>query len=206
RGALAVPILLGGDVFGVMEFFSRESRPPDNGLLEMAAAIGRQIGQFVERRAAEEALASSRETLELAQDAASAGTFVWNIKTNAVAWSESEERLYGLPPGGFEGRYENWRRSVHPEDRERAEARVLAAVSNCQPLDFEFRIIRPDGEIRWLAGRGRVFADAEGKPARMVGINIDITDRKKVEEELRKSEERLRLAMEAGEIGAWDWD
>src|SRR5262249_10112022 len=66
--AFAVPILIRGEVFGVMEFFSRGSRPPDEDLLEMTAAIGHQIGQFIERKAAEAALSKNRETLERGEE------------------------------------------------------------------------------------------------------------------------------------------
>jgi PAS domain S-box-containing protein len=142
------------------------------------------------RRRAEEALARSRETLELAQDAARAGTFEWNIQTGEVTWSASEERLYGLPPGGFGGRYESWRQAVHPDDRDRAEAEVRAAAAGGTPLDTEFRIVRPDGEMRWVAARGRVFPGPDGRPERMVGINIDITERKAAEEALKEADRR----------------
>jgi PAS domain S-box-containing protein len=142
------------------------------------------------RKRAEEAFARSRETLELAQDAARAGTFEWNIRTDEVNWSGSEERLYGLPPGGFGGRYENWRRAVHPDDLDRAEAEVRAAARGGAPLDTEFRIVRPDGEVRWVAARGRVFPGPDGRPERMVGINIDITDWKAAEEALKVADRR----------------
>jgi PAS domain S-box-containing protein len=206
RGALGVPILLGREVFGVMEFFGRGARPPDEDLVKMTAAIGRQLGQFLERTSAEEALARSRETLELAQDAALAGTFVWNIGTGEVIWSESQRRLYGQPEGAFGGRYESWKEAVHPDDRERAEAEVRAAVERCQPLDTEFRIVRPNGEVRSIAARGRVFTDEQGAPARMVGINIDITARKDAQQELERSEERYRTFIKQSSEGIWRFE
>jgi PAS domain S-box-containing protein len=203
RGALAVPILVGGEVFGVMEFFARGTRAPDQDLLEMTAAIGRQIGQFIERRSAEESLARNRETLELAQDVAQAGTFVWNIRTGELSWSESQARLYGLPGDRFQGKYEDWKQAVHPEDRQRVEAEVAAAVELCQPLDTEYRIIRPDGVVRSIAARGRVFLDAAGMPLRMIGINIDITQRKAAEVNLERSEERYRTFIRQSSEGIW---
>jgi PAS domain S-box-containing protein len=203
RGALAVPVLLGGEVFGVMEFLGRGNRQPDEDVLEMTTAIGRQIGQFIERRSAEEALARSRETLSLAQEASQSGTFVWDIRNGEGTWSDSGEHLYGLPPGGFEGKFANWKQAVHPEDRERAGADVVAAVERQRPLDTEFRTIRPDGEVRWIAARGRVFLDEQGAPTRLVGINIDITGRKQDGEALRRSEERYRAFIQQSSEGIW---
>ena len=203
QGVLAVPVLLGGEVFGVMEFFSRGIRPPDDDLLEMTTAIGRQIGQFIEKRSAEEALSLSRETLQLAQEAAQAGTFAWNLRSDEETESTSEARLLGLPAGGFDGRYENWKRSIHPEDRQRALAEAALAAERRRPLDTEFRTVRPNGEVRWIVARGRVFQDDQNGPAQMVGINIDITERKRAEEALLRSEERYRAFIQKSSEGIW---
>src|SRR5262245_48778219 len=82
---------------------------------------------YRELQRTQEALRAVTERLELAQQAGRIGTFEWHIPTGAVSWSATEEELYGLPPGGFGGRYESWKQAVHPEDRERAEADVLGA-------------------------------------------------------------------------------
>ena len=83
------------------------------------------------------------------------------------------------------------------------EAEVVAAVERHRPLDTEFRIVRPDGEVRWIAARGRVFLDAQATPTRLVGINIDITGRKNDGEALRRSEERYRAFIQRSSEGIW---
>jgi PAS domain S-box-containing protein len=151
---------------------------------------------------AQEALRASEERLELAQRAGRIGTFDWNIRTGAVSWSATKEEHYGLPPGGFGGRYEDWRQAVHPDDRERAEADRRRAVAERTELDSEFRIVRPDGETRWIASKGKVFYAGDGEPLRMLGVSLDVTERKRAEEELRNADRRKDefLAMLAHEL------
>lgn len=154
------------------------------------------------RKRGEIALQQALERLELAQSAGRSGTFDWNLATNEIQWSEAEEKLYGLEPGGFKGRYENWRSAVHPEDIENAEKGLAKAVNDATELNMEFRIIRPDGTILWIYATGNVIYDAQGKPLRMVGVNIDITERKSIEIALREADRRKDefLAMLAHEL------
>jgi PAS domain S-box-containing protein len=145
---------------------------------------------YQELQCTQEALRASEERLDLAQRAGRIGTFEWNIRTGAVSWSATKEELYGLPAGGFGGRYEDWKQAVHPDDRDRAEADRSRAVSGRTMLDTEFRIVRPDGETRWIASKGKVFYAADGEPLRMLGVSLDITERKQAEEELRDADRK----------------
>jgi PAS domain S-box-containing protein len=130
------------------------------------------------------------ERLELAQEAGGLGSFERNLVTGENKWSASQEKLYGLPPGKFAGTYEAWKRLVHPDDLAAVENAVRISAETMSPLVAEFRIIRPDGEIRWLATQCRVFADETGRACRLVGVNIDITARKKAEEALKEADRR----------------
>src|SRR5262249_47163605 len=121
--------------------------------------------------------------------------------------------LYGLPPAPGIA-LERWKELVHPEDRERLWTTLEATLLDSDGQDAyreEFRIVRPDGEVRWMSSRGQVLRDAAGRAVRCVGINVDITERRRGEEELRRSQEalrdseqRLRLATESADIGTWD--
>jgi PAS domain S-box-containing protein len=159
-----------------------------------------------ELQALNDRLRASQERLELAQEAGRIGMFEWNIRTNEVNWSATEEQLYGLPAGSFQGRYENWRQAVHPDDLGAAEAVLARAIADKQPFDMEFRIIRPDGSVRWIVAKGKVFADVEGRPVRMLGVNLDATERKRAEEELRNSERLYRGIGESIDYGVWVCD
>ncbi|MFL6224349.1 MAG: PAS domain-containing protein, partial [Actinomycetes bacterium] len=146
--------------------------------------------QYHELQRAQADLRAVTERLELAQQAGRIGTFEWDVRTGEVRWSATEEELYGLPAGGFGGRFENWKQAVHPDDRQRAEADVRRAVADRADLDTEFRIVRPDGRTRWVAARGKVFYGPDGEPVRMVGVNLDVTERKLAVEELREADRR----------------
>jgi PAS domain S-box-containing protein len=126
----------------------------------------------------EEKLRDAQEQLNLALNAGSAGTFVWNIRTNDVQWTREEEALYGLPEGSFGGNFDGWKNAVHPDDLSGALTSLQQSIDARTELDIEFRIIWPDGSIHWILAKGKVFYDNNGQPERMIGINIDVTNRK----------------------------
>lgn len=131
-------------------------------------------------------LEKERERLQLAQKSASIGTFEWFIQENKIIWTSELEALYGLPPGGFEGKYENWRSRVHPADIQSAEENLWEAVRGGPPYHVEFRVIWPDDSLHWVLARGDIYYDKNNQLSRMVGVNIDITERKELEQ--RKDE------------------
>jgi PAS domain-containing protein len=102
--------------------------------------------------------------------------------------------MYGLPPGGFAGTRQHWESLVHPEDRLDTMRRVEQAAETGK-FEAEWRVSRPDGTLRWLAGRGSVFKDEAGKPLRLIGVNIEITQAKRVEAALRRTQSDLRDAQ-----------
>lgn len=164
------------------------------------------VHDITERKRTEEALRESEERLRLAQETVHVGVFEWDVQKNKDYRSPELERIYGVSPGSFGGTYEAWIERVHPEDRERLEREVRHHVQKGGTVDSEFRIVRPSGELRWLFSRGSIFCDSAGKPARMLGVSIDITERKRAEQALRESEERLRLAVQAGRMYAFEWN
>jgi len=136
----------------------------------------------------EQTLRANAEHLRLAQEAAGVGTWEWDLARGDLHWSPQMFRLLGRDPAEAEpsGHRALWRRVVHPDDR-RAVAHAIRTMSRTQgPFALEFRIVRPDGEIRWIDARGDVLADAYGNPRRMLGINIDITERKLAEAALEQ--------------------
>ena len=159
-----------------------------------------------ERKLAEEALRASEERLRLAQQAARIGTFEWNIQTGVNTWTPELEEMYGLPMGGFGGTQTAFENLVHPDDRTGVIKLVDAAMKSGQPTKGEWRVVWADGSVHWIAGCWQVFMDASGEPSKMIGVNIDVTERKRAEGALRESEERYRLAAQAGRMYAFDWD
>src|SRR5262245_55420228 len=155
------------------------------------------ITDIDEEMRAREALRVNQERLNLAQKTARLGSYEWIIQTDEVVWSEETEELYGLPPGGFSGGYEDWAKLVHPEDRPGAEEAVRRALVDGRQYEDEHRVIWPDGSVHWIQTRGKVFFDDAGRPLRLIGVDIDVTERKRAEEELRESDSRLRQHTDA---------
>ncbi len=153
------------------------------------------------QKAAEQALRESEELLRLAEQAGNIGSFEWDITTDRLRVSPEYEAVYGLAPGAFQGRREAWRRLVHPEDFPVIRAQYLEFTARHAPqAEVDFRIVRPDGTVRWIEARVQMVYDAEGNPVRMIGIDIDITERKHAEEALRKSEATLRGFFNANAV------
>ena len=134
----------------------------------------------------------------VAQASADIGDWEWEINTGKLHWSEEVEAMHGFAPRTFNGKFEEWLSSVHPEDREAATGAVASALAMNSDYDIEYRTVRTDGSMYWTAARAAVECDATGKPVRMVGMCMDITHRKLTEEALRKTE---KLAA-AGRLAA----
>jgi PAS domain S-box-containing protein len=172
-------------------------------LRDHTGTIRGAIGAFIditERKQTEEALRQKQEWLDLAQAVGKIGSFEWNIPTNINIWSKELEAIYGLQPGEFGGTYEDWKKWVHPDDLEQAHADILNALKTGE-FFTDFRVVWRDGSIHWLHARAKVYYDREGKPLRMVGVNVDISDRKQTEEALRQSECRLQQLLQSSVIG-----
>lgn len=139
--------------------------------------------QKLEDRVRERTLSLSRseERLRLAQQAARIGAFEWNAKTEVETWSPELESMYGLPAGGFPRTLRAWEDLIHPDDRAEAVARMKQALETGLPTEGEWRVIWPDGTVHWLFGRWQAFRDPAGQPLTMTGVNIDITERKRLE-------------------------
>jgi PAS domain S-box-containing protein len=161
------------------------------------------------REATGEALEKSEARLALAQEAAGAGIWDWDIRAGTVSWSEKLYAMLGLDSGSFTPSFENWLERIHPDDRERIRLSAEQALNEGREIEEEFRIIRPDGHLRWLAGKGRTYKGEDGHPIRMIGIALDITERKRTEETLRSTEARLQTTLstllEGYQIIGFDW-
>jgi len=139
-------------------------------------------------------LRESEEKLRLALSGSHSGTFDWDLAAETISWSDELLGLYGVRPSELGDRYEDWLGCLVPDDREAGRAAVRRSMESGE-FALEFRIRRRDtGEIRWMDGRGQVSFDRTGRPTRLVGLNVDVTDRKRAEESLRDANDRLREA------------
>ena len=206
RAAFGFPILLGGQASGVVEFFSREIRQPDQELLNVLATIGSQIGQFIERKRAEGALrGSERKHRGLIE---SVPCHFWSANPDGKPTYVNQRLLdyFGIR------RREDQRTSdlsadirgtVHPDDVPETERAVSHAFQTGESFQRVHRLRRADGEYRWHRVRAEPLRDHEGDIIQWYGFSIDIDEAKKAEDALRRSEAWLTQAQRLSRIGTW---
>ena len=143
----------------------------------------------------------AEERLGIATHAARIGIWDWDIVKNVLVWDDSMYALYGIRKEDFGGAYDAWARAIHPEDKARTEGEIQAALRGEREYAPEFRILWPDGSIRHIKADSQTFRSQDDKPRRMVGTNIDITERKRAEEEKARLESQLIQAQKMESIG-----
>jgi sigma-B regulation protein RsbU (phosphoserine phosphatase) len=135
------------------------------------------------------------ERLRIALDAGHMGIWEWDVASGRVTWSSTLEALHGIPRGSFGGTFEAYQADIHPDDRARVLATIEASAAGQDEHHLEYRIIRPDGEVRWLEARGRLVQGEDGGPPRMMGVCTDVSERKRDElERERMTEDLQRMA------------
>ncbi len=167
------------------------------GRLVGAASIKRDI---TERRRAEAELRRHQDQLRLAHRAARIGTWHWDVATRQLTWDDGLRQLYGVPSGETVTDLAGFLARVFHEDRERVEASFQQALQALGGLAHEYRIVRPGGEVRWLADLGQVGVDDAGRPIYITGICLDITERRAAEERLREAHRLQAAGQLAGGI------
>ena len=153
-----------------------------------------------ERRSAEERLQELQERLRMAVEGAGLGYWSYHMATESLSIDPSCAALLGGKPAEIRSSEDVFQR-VHPDDRDRIERAVEAALSGRDSFEGEFRVVDRDGSVRWLAGIGRLVRDARGEAARFAGVSFDISGRKRAEETVRESDERMRELVEQASDG-----
>jgi PAS domain S-box-containing protein len=206
HGAVGFPIKLDNEVFGVLEFFSRETRERDDEFQEMVANLGTQLGQFVERQRAEAALRESEARLQLALSAGQMGAWEWNISTSNVTWSSSLEVIHGLKRGSFGGTFEDLKKTIHPEDLASVLKQIQRTLETRSDYDVAYRIVLPEGQIRWVEALASLSYGTEGQPEKLAGVCMDITESRHQEEMLRQRTRSLEIINRVGNTLAAELD
>lgn len=152
----------------------------DQGTIIGASKIARDITQ---QKLIEQTAQQSQERLQLAVDAGKIGIWDWDIQKNEIIWSDRVYEIHGVRKGKNIGELEKYRRFHHPEDAERINHAIQQAIAGIKPYQEEFRIITPSGKTRWIETKAVVIKDKSGKPRRMLGATMDITNRKNLEQQ-----------------------
>lgn len=157
-------------------------------ILIEALLISGLIVQWKRAREAESELEITYDRLRLAVEAGNSVGWDWDIKSGRDRWFGDLETIFGIRSQTYSGHVDDFRRRVHAEDRETVWRAVDHARTNHLPYLAEFRVVRDDGNVRWITARGTFYYTANGDPERMLGMAVDITDRKRAEDALRMSE------------------
>jgi PAS domain S-box-containing protein len=205
RACWSTPILSSENaVLGTFALYSREPGGPTSQLQDIIGQMTHLAAVAIERQRAVEQLEAEQELLDLAQKSAGAMAFDWYIQQETNYWSPEQEALFGLPPGRFDGRYSTWKKMMYAPDWHT----VVDAIQQAHEtgnVSAEYRVMWPDGSLHWLSTNGRMFFDEAGEPLRMVGFTSDVTRRKIIEEELRRSAAFLAQAQQLSRTGSFSW-
>ncbi|MEP0915796.1 PAS domain S-box protein [Leptolyngbya sp. DQ-M1] len=158
-----------------------------------------------EQKRIEAALQEREQHLKIALRTAKLGSWQHDLMTNVLTCSDQCKANFGLPADA-EFTHETLFAALHPEDRDRVQAAIRRSIEERTDYEVEERCFYPDGSLHWLIARGGLIYDDNGNPIRLVGVTLDITERKNYEEALRASAERLSLALTAAKMGDWSWD
>ncbi|GAB3793439.1 response regulator [Nocardioides ungokensis] len=155
-----------------------------------------RVSEYTERKTLLAELQDREQQLATAQSIAHIGSWAWDIPTDVVTWSDELYRIYDLDPQEHDATYEGFLDQLHPDDRERVRGAVESAFVDADEFEFESRILRRSGEVRWIRGLGRVVRAPDGAPVSMGGTAQDITDLKRADEIAAEATRRLELLQE----------
>lgn len=200
--SIALPLLTSNDVLGALNLYATESDAFDESELELLKELADDITYGIvllrtqqTNRQNEQVLRQREEQLRMVLETAQLGLWDWNMMTGVVNWSSRHEQLFGLSPDSFDGQYETFQNCIHPADRDRIFQAIEYAMQNQTTYHEEFRVVWKDGSVRWIEGRGKFCYTLDGKPVRMSGTVLDITNRKQYETALKQSKDDLEIKV-----------
>ena len=156
-----------------------------------------------ERKRAEQALSRANDRLRLAMEASASVGWDLEVKSGRDVWFGNLQTIFGIPSDTYVASADDFIHYVHPDDRPKVSEALADAKQNRKLYATEFRVVRPDGAFRWLVARGKFYYATNGDPERMLGVSLDITDRKQAEDAIRESEKRYRRIVETTNEGVW---
>ena len=204
---LAIPIVGVWELFRTDEpFGTHEIRL----LLVMIAGVVLAVAVFIQDYLANREFTSdvsvAHDRLRLAMESSKSTGWDWNLMTGQNIWFGDLETIFGIEADTYLPGDQEFYQRVHPDDRERVSKALADAMQNQKPYAAEFRVMRPDGTIRWVTDRGKFYYAANGNPERALGIGVDVTERKQAEEARLQKEAELKKTQQLAKVGAWQWD
>jgi PAS domain S-box-containing protein len=202
---LVVPVIRGDKIKAILGVGNKSSDYND---WDVAAIqrLANSCWEIIGRKHYEEENESLTERLLLATSSAQLGVWDWHIRENIMHWDDRMFEMYGVNREGSANNFDTWTNGLHPEDKETAIEACLASLESGEPFEEEFRILHPDGTVKHVKANGLIIMGAEGKPDRMLGVNADITDQKKAEQEKIKDQQLLGQMGAISNVGGWLYD
>jgi PAS domain S-box-containing protein len=191
---MVVPLGSRGSIFGVVAVARIAAEPFQPADLRFLEEVADRAAAAFDNTNLLQKLTGSEEQLRVALEAGRLGAWDWDIPNGKVSWSSMLEQLHGLDPGTFPGTFEAYQHDIHPEDREHVLSTITRAVEERTDHHIVYRIVRPEGQVRWVEAHGRLLCDPAGAPQRLVGVCLDVTERRQSEEQLRQLVLALRDA------------
>ena len=218
---------------GYFDFTAEPMQNAEGTITGVMVVITEITGQIANRKKFEERevrLLHTKEQLELSIKAGRIGIWHWDVNRNILTWSKEQKEMFGVGETAFQGKAEDFYNFVIPEDLQKVMSESKPDAAR-QDNEYEFRIRRKDGSVKWIHSRSKTFFDQENQPEYMTGINIDITEQKTSEERIKESEEKYRQlsktlekqvkerteelieknrqlndAQQIAQLGSWSWD
>ncbi len=200
RSALCVPMMLEDRVFGVLIGHTLGQRKFSGEDIAIYQSIGNQAAIALTNAMNVEALRENRARLDLALQSAHMGVWRWEIKEDRRYFDDLTCQILGIEATTFHGNVEDFYRAVHPDDREKVKAALARTLEQDVPYEPSYRVVWPDGSVHYITSRGRLFRDDKRQPLRFNGILWDISDQRRVEQELIETEKLESIGTLAGGI------
>jgi signal transduction histidine kinase/CheY-like chemotaxis protein len=182
--------------FGMLVLF-RQQASLSEGFLRAFAPLARKLAQSARACQFEETVRQQSWRLELAARTAGIGVWEYDVVSERLSWDAQMFRVFDTDPSRFGGTLADFMACLHPDDRPRIGDALAAALTSAEQFELEFRVVTRGGEERFVFGSGRIERDAEGNALSVVGVNLDVTARKQVEEEMRRARDLAEAANEA---------
>jgi PAS domain S-box-containing protein len=194
----AHPLAVNDRIVGVLEVFAQGSL--SDTIVAAMASVADHIALGVDRYRATEALQVAEARMRLALQSANIGVWEMDYATGTLQWPEIPDAHDDPQPGTFEGTLDAFAERIHPEDRALVLDRLKTAEHTAADFTIDFRTVPQDGSVRCMTGAGRVLFDAQGAPRRAIGISVDVTQRRKLEEQYRQAQKMEAVGRLAGGV------
>ncbi|MFD0765563.1 PAS domain S-box protein [Mucilaginibacter lutimaris] len=200
--------LIGSDqqVMATFAIYNRKTGGPSELEQMIIARATGLLTILLEVRLYAEMLEETHKLMGQGQELAQFGNWSWDIVDNLVSWSDTLYDIYGIKRSAFEANFEGYLKMLHPADRGRVTEIIYGVMQSRNDVEFEERIIRPGGELRYLSSWATLKCDEEGRPVKMIGACLDISDWKKHERQLQKSNDRYEYISKASKDAVFDVD